>query len=380
MNLNNSIDNYYVTEYLYRKSALNNYPISGTFELTPLCNFSCRMCYIVKTPEEMKKLLRSPLTYDDWIKIAEEAKAKGMLYLMLTGGEPFIYPQFLKLYKELIKMGFIISINTNGSLINDEIIECLKKYPPRRLNITLYGINDDSYSKLCRVKSTFGKVDRAIKALTACGISVKLNCSLTPYNISDLDGIIKYAKDNGLPLDATSYMFPPIRKNCLSVGDNEARFSAEEAAEYRIEIFKKQFSKDYYISFLKDIINGKTEPPGLDDLCEDPIDGKVRCRAGKAAFWITWDGFMTPCGMMPEPKVDLKKFNFESAWEQIVEKTNEIRLSGVCGKCTNRDICHVCAAMAYAETGSMSGIPKYLCNMTKEMQRIALKELKELNC
>ena len=35
-----------VTEYLYRKASAAGVPLSGTFELTPVCNMDCKMCYV----------------------------------------------------------------------------------------------------------------------------------------------------------------------------------------------------------------------------------------------------------------------------------------------------------------------------------------------
>ena len=68
----------------------------------------------------------------------------------LTGGEPFLWPDFWKLYDALIHMGFLVSINTNGSLIDDEAIRKLQELPPTRVNITLYGASDATYERLCR--------------------------------------------------------------------------------------------------------------------------------------------------------------------------------------------------------------------------------------
>lgn len=97
----------------------------------------------------MGKSIKTP---DFWLELARQAKEQGMLYLLLTGGEPFLYPDFWMLYEELVKMGFVISINSNGSLIDEKIIEKLKKYPPARINITLYGASDETYERLCGIK------------------------------------------------------------------------------------------------------------------------------------------------------------------------------------------------------------------------------------
>ena len=53
-------------------------------------------------------------------------------------GEPFLYKDFDKVYNALRNMGIIVTINTNGTLINEEIADMLSENKPRRVNITLY--------------------------------------------------------------------------------------------------------------------------------------------------------------------------------------------------------------------------------------------------
>ena len=100
----------------------NCVPLSGTFELTPFCNFQCVMCYVRLTKEQAEqqgKMLRAA----DWIAIAKQAKEMGMLNLCLTGGEPFIHPDFWEIYSELNKMGFLITLLSNGYLIDEAVGE-----------------------------------------------------------------------------------------------------------------------------------------------------------------------------------------------------------------------------------------------------------------
>lgn len=363
-----------LTEYLHSKASWALVPLSGTFELSPVCNFSCRMCYVRKTAEEVRQSSRKILTLEQWLQIAREAREAGMLYLLLTGGEPFLWPDFWTLYEELIYMGFIISINTNGSLIDDEAIERLKRLPPRKINITLYGASDETYERLCGAKNMFSKVDHAINALCEAGIVVKLNCSLTPHNVCDLEAMTTYAKDRKLILDVASYMFPPIRRDPDMIGIND-RFTPEEAAKYRLEAYRLLTTPEENREYLEKVVKGTIDPPGLDEGCVDPIDGRIRCRAGKATFWVTWDGWLTPCGMMPEPKVDLPQMTFRDAWKEVTHLSAELALSGVCKQCANQDLCHPCAAIAYAETGTSTGIPRYLCEESRNMQIIARQQL-----
>jgi len=363
-----------LTDYLYAKACRLYIPLNGTFELTPTCNFSCRMCYVRKTQAEVKSSPRGILKLDDWRRIAAQARDAGMLDLLLTGGEPLLWPDFWTLYEELVDMGFLVSVNTNGSLIDEQAVARFRKRPPQKVNITLYGASDETYERLCGITGVFAKVDSAIRSLMDAGITVRLNCSLTPDNAKDIDWITDYAKARGTVLTLTTYMFPPVRRDQTKIGVNE-RFSPEEASDYMFRYLRRDRGEERYQGYLKNVLNGYAEPPGLDAECVDPVDGQIRCRAGKASFWVTWDGWMLPCGLMLEPKTDLKEQDFASAWKQLTEKTAAVRLSGVCDKCPNKKICHPCAAIAYAETGSFAGVPTYRCRAVQQMCRIAREEL-----
>ena len=363
-----------LTNYLLTKASGLKIPMSGTFELSPVCNFACRMCYVRKSPREVAEHSRPIPTLERWLELAEQAREEGLLYLLLTGGEPFLWPDFWTLYEKLIGMGFLVTVNSNGSLIDRDAVERLARMRPVRINITLYGASDETYESLCGVRGVFSRVDRAITDLREAGISVKLNCSLTPRNASDLEAMNQYAVQRGLILETNTYMFPPLRRDAALVGQNE-RFTPEQAAYYHLKRYRLQYGEKTYRQFLEKAAAGLAEPLGLDESCVDPADGRIRCRAGKAAFWVTWDGYLTPCGMMPEPRVDLNSASFGEAWRQLTEESGKLALSGVCAQCPDRDLCHSCAAMAMAETGTASGIPRYLCRMAAAVRDMARAEL-----
>lgn len=363
-----------ITDYLMSKASRSKIPMSGTFELSPVCNLSCKMCYVRKTQTEVNAHDRPMRTLEEWLDTAREAREQGMLYLLLTGGEPFLWPDFWTLYDSLADMGFLISINSNGTLIDENAVEHLRAKPPVRINVTLYGASNETYERLCQAKGMFDRVDKNLRRLCAAGIEVKLNGSLTPYNASDLEQMQAYANELGVMFQASAYMFPPIRRDPDMVGQNE-RFTPKEAAYYHMKIYRLRNGEEKYKMFLKNVMQGMADSLGLEEECIDPVDGKIRCRAGKASFWITWDGFITPCGMMPEPKVDLHGKRFFDAWQEVVALSEALKLSGICEKCTNHNMCHACAAIAMSETGTASGIPQYMCHMMDEIKNLAGREI-----
>lgn len=364
-----------LTEYLYSKASASGVPLSGTFELTPLCNMNCKMCYVRLNKETQEKI--GPLALaDEWITLAQKAKEEGMLYLLLTGGEPFSHPQFQKIMTELHRMGLIISINSNATMIDENVIEWLKEVPPVRVNVTLYGASDETYERLCRHPKGFTQADKGIRLLRQAGIAVRINCSITPHNVQDLPQIVEYARKNNLQIQPAAYMFPPMRKDMSLVGTND-RLMPEEAAYYTAYAEYLIYGKE---RFLEKSENTPTLTE-LDDDCREVGDG-VRCRAGKCSFWITWDGKMLPCGMFPAgASLNVFKEDFIRAWECVKEETEKILLPAKCAGCSKKDICKACAAMVYTESGCFDQVPQYRCSMVKAFisQRKRIEEMLKEN-
>ena len=339
---------------MFRDAAEKGIPLGGTFELTPLCNMNCRMCYIRMSREEMDKCGRMK-TADEWLALANQAKDRGLLFLLLTGGEPFLYPEFWELYGELKKMGIIVSINSNATMLSDDIIERLIKNPPYRLNITLYGGSDETYKRLCRFENGYTKATEAIRKLKKAGVYVKINGSITPDNCADIGECFSFAKEVQCPAQIGSYMFPPMRREDKQSG----RFNAEDAGLYQAIIDKTRYNIQELEQVRKQIIYCNEHGSKLD------IPPKFRCRAGRSSFWINWKGEMMACGMME----NLIEYPFEKGFDECWKKINsaiieQTALTG-CSDCPDRDICKVCPAIAFAETGSCNRKPEYLCTMLR---------------
>lgn len=352
---------------LHAKAARQGIPLSGAFELSPACNLECRMCYVRQSPADMAGHARPAMTADRWLRLAEAACRAGMLSLLLTGGEPFLWPDFWTLYTRLSALGLLISINTNGTLLDEARVARLTQQPPTRLNLTLYGASDATYAALCGRSGMFSRVDRAIRLLQEAGIPVKLNCPVTPYNVGELTRLHAYAAERGLVLEFDSYLFPPTRRGPGPDGSG-FRLSPEEAANSRLLCYRLQHSPAQYEALCRALAHRSAAARSSGGEGDRP-----RCRAGDTSFWVTWDGWLTPCGMMPAPRAELTGRPFQAAWQELREHTAALRLSAVCAACGNRPLCHVCAARALAETGHAGGVPQYLCEMVRAMREEAAR-------
>ena len=354
-----------LTNYLHTKAARNGMPLNGIFELTPCCNMACKMCYVRKTKAEQEAI--APLrTAEEWLKLGEQAKNEGMLYLLLTGGEPFVRPDFREILSGLHKMGLIISINTNGTMIDEETVEWLKETPPARFNITLYGASNVTYERLCGNPNGFSQTVKAIRLLKKAGFLVKLNCSVTPDNVEDLEDVFAFAKEEGLVVQATSYMFPPIRRDHSMVGVNE-RFTPAEAAYQTAKIAAFTGGEERFLERMRNNAPLELKADIEEDCPEISVGEGIRCRAGKCSFWVTWEGKMLPCGMFPsEPAINVFDVGFENAWDKVHEEAVAIRLPAKCATCELRDQCKACAAMVVTETGGFCEVPEYRCQMSQQ--------------
>lgn len=340
-----------MVKYLHDKGAREGIPVSGTFELTQRCNFNCEMCYVHDC-----KLKNDPLSAEDWLNLAQQAKDAGTVFLLLTGGEPLLRDDFEQIYRALAKMGFLISINTNGSLL-DKYTTLFDELPPTRINVSLYGADNSAYKKLCG-NEAFDKVIASVKQMKELGISMRFNTIFTPQNISEFKKIADISKELSIPLKPVTYTYPSVR---IGGENKDSRFSPEEAAEHIFAIDKYRFDEDFFIERTKKLLL----------LPEGPSENKVRCRAGRASFWVTADGTMLPCGMMPEPATKPLEIGFKKAWQDTISATDAIRLPTECLGCKYAGICNVCAAMCKAETGDFGKTPHYICRMTKRLFTLA---------
>ena len=119
-------------------------PVNGTFELTSRCNLGCKMCYI-RTRAGDRAMKASELTADQWLDLARQGVDAGMLFLLLTGGEVFLRPDFFEIYEPLTDMGLLITLFTNATLITERTADKLARRPPNRTEVTLYGATRETY-------------------------------------------------------------------------------------------------------------------------------------------------------------------------------------------------------------------------------------------
>lgn len=352
---------------LAQEASASRTPVWGQFELTPICNLKCRMCYVHK-PEEDRRVSGKLLPASFWLDVARQAVDAGMLVLSLTGGETLIYPYLDQLMEGLSNLGLLISFNTNGTLVNEKRADWFRRFPPAKINITLYGASDETYGKLTGMADGFTRVSRGVELLQQAGLNVYLNAVLVPENIRELPRMHRWAAEHGLVLHSSAYIFPA--RGCAGCSAQTHRLSPQLAAEAAcfdklITLGKNGFRQSAAnTAFL------------LDRMAQaeswDPE--KLECRAGVCSFAVTWDGSLQPCALFDAIRIPLTEVSFAQGWHRLVELVAAVPVPAQCTDCRKKEICPVCKAAVYQETAGHTQAPEYLCQYTGHMANILRRE------
>ena len=342
-------------------------PINGSIELTPICNMNCDMCYVRLSPADVARQGRLR-TAEEWLEIATQMRNAGTLFLLLTGGEPLTYPDFKRLYLGIQKLGMMLTINTNGTLIDEKWADFFAESKPRRINITLYGPDADTYEKLCHYRDGFDKTINAIRLLRERDIPVRVNISVTQQNAPHIPRMMQIAQDLDAAIQVDTYMLPAVRERSLPF-DQQSRLGPEHAAFIRIHALKKQMTPDLYVQFAMESVRSAHQ------LQPEKGPNTMRCLAGSCSFAINWQGMMRPCVLLSQPSASVLSMGFNAAWQHIRAELDKVILSSKCSSCRLRLLCQTCAASALLETGRYDGTPEYMCRYTAHCFRLLMQDV-----
>lgn len=368
-------------------------PLTANFELTPLCNLHCDMCFVRLTRQQVDE--RGGLhDANSWLDIARQLQQMGTLFILLTGGEPMLHPEFQRIYTTLRSMGFIITLNTNGTMITEEMCRDTFREKPRRVNVTLYGSSADTYGRLCHNREGYERTVSALRLLRKYDIDTKLNLSMVRENSDDYDDIMALAHELDIPVVSNSYMFPVQRTLCgRATHVVESRLPAQEAARLENLYLRYKQGAEYTDHSKQAVFKALNGTPSAEGTT-------LSCRAGRSSMWVTWQHHITPCAMMDTPCIDLSTgatqhldttaFNRKSgeaeasaqpesttlppgdlkaAWEWIIATCQQFPAIEECKGCRLHHICQVCYAAALHELKECGSV-NYLCDMAHEELRL----------
>lgn len=348
---------HYIDRFLGQKARAQGVPLFIKFELTPLCNLDCRMCYVHLTKEQMKS--RKLLPLETWKAFADEAARLGTKQVELTGGECLTYPWFDELYLYLHSIGLEVSVYTNGVLLNAERVGFFKKHPPKSIQVTLYGCDEETYENVTGHR-LFSRVTENIKYVVKN--ELPLTIAVTPNNfmLGRGEEIVKTAHSFGVPVSVNFALLNP-------------REETERAGE-EIDVSVEEYAKMLTVNAE---LNGFQPMPvdemSLPDVGED--EGKkeygIRCGAGRDGFSIDWKGAMHPCNSLYTISNYPLDVGIEKAWKEINSIAKSFPRAVECIDCAYQSSCQPCLALQLqgAEVGHANPV---LCKRARLMTKIGL--------
>ena len=305
-------------------------PLKGTFEITPLCNLDCRMCYVHLNAEQLRgqKLLPA----EKWEQIMSEAIDAGMMYACLTGGECLTSPDFDRLYLFLHSRGVQVSILTNAVLLDEKRVEFFVKHPPSAIQFTLYGMDEETYERVTG-RREFGRVMENIRRADAAGLPLVMSITPNEYLGADDEKLVRFAAETGVPFHINSSLMTP----------------REETG--RADGFRDLTVDDYMRLFRLEIsLKGELPPPECaEELPETGGENTetpkgLRCGGGRSGFNVTWDGEVIPCNRLRDISAKPLEVGFAGAWREVNRRVNEYLLPCECETCPYKAAAKPCAA------------------------------------
>jgi radical SAM protein with 4Fe4S-binding SPASM domain len=345
---------------LWDKLSAKRAPLSFDMEITARCNMNCAHCYI-NLPANDKKAKSKELAKEEILNISSEAAKMGTVWCLITGGEPLLRADFPEIYMGLKRLGLLVSVFTNATLINEEHIKLFKKYPPRDIEITVYGVTKKTFETVTRVSGSFEKFMKGLNALMETGISIRLKAMALQANFHEQQAIADFCRAR----TKDYYRFDPQLH--LRFDGNQKR--NEEIRTQRLtpeQIVKLENNDNRRITAMKKncdtLINEDFTHYGCDHL--------FHCGAGNGSFAVSYDGHFRLCSSLwaDGTTYDLRKGTLTEAWKNFVPRIRALRSERkefleTCRKCELMNLCLWCPAHAHLETGMLDGTTPYFCEV-----------------
>lgn len=332
---------------ILRLAAIERQPAHGAFELTDRCNLSCRMCYI-RHADGDRGTTAQELSAAAWLELARQAVDNGMVFLLLTGGEVFLRRDFFDIYEPLTRMGLVLALFTNGTLITEEIAERLANAPPNCTEVTLYGATSKTYEAVTGISGSFVKCCTGIEALVSRGVPLGLKTTVTRHNVHELEAMRHMAHNWGVPFSAGWLL--SRRPDGASSEVEAHRLSAAACVE--LEATDRASATEWTEAALRQTTHGSHQ--------------NFHCSAGRAAFVINPAGRMNVCLVLPQPAARPLDYGFSEAWNKVQSYVDSAPpAASECRSCELVTYCGRCPAWSMMETGTLTEPVPYLCEIAR---------------
>lgn len=176
-------------------------PFTILIDPTSRCNLNCEGCWAGKYEKH------NSLSFEDVDRLITEGKELGMYFIVMSGGEPFLWPHLFELCEKHNDVAFMIY--TNGTLIDKEVAKKMRKVKNMSPAISLEGKKENTDSR--RGEGTYDKIMKAMDNLREEGVPFGFSLTVTRQNCEEVfsDDFMDTMIDKGV-LYGWSFHYIPI--------------------------------------------------------------------------------------------------------------------------------------------------------------------------
>ena len=349
-------------------------PFSFDLELTARCNNDCRHCYI-NLPAGDRVAQQKELTRGEITDIAGQAVALGALWCLITGGEPLLRSDFADIYVDLKRKGLLLSVFTNACPVTEEHVALFRRYPPRDIEVSVYGVTTETYEAVTRRPGSYAAFRRGLDLLLDGGVPVRLKAMALGSNVHELPEIAAFCRAHTRdyfrfdPLLHLRYDGDPLRN---------AEIHAERLSPAAIAAIEQADPErsDSLAKNCADLILPDDEHAGCDHL--------VHCGAGLSSFSVGYDGTFRLCSDLVAAGCvyDLRTGSLTDAWYTWVPQVRALRSDSQafregCRSCGLVNLCLWCPAHGHMESGRLDGRSDYFCAVAEARAAAIQQRLSE---
>jgi radical SAM protein with 4Fe4S-binding SPASM domain len=336
---------------LHQRQSGHRAPMQVSIEVTRRCPLECQHCYN-NLPMGDQEARRREMTTEEHFKMLDELVEMGTFWLIYTGGEIFARKDFLEIYSCAKKKGFLITLFTNGTLINEKIADYLVEWPPFAIEITLYGRTRETYEALTAIPGSYDRCLRGIRLLRERGLPVKLKTVATTINKHEVSAMRQFAEEElGVEFKMDGQINPRI--DC-SQSPLAVRLSPEDVVA--LDMHAPKGVSEYRRLSKYELEN----PPNLAK-----NDTVYFCGGGLNSFAINAYGEMGICVISQQETFDIRRDGLEPAWEHSLRELRARKRTRVtkCIQCRIQSLCGMCPANGEMENGDRESPVEFLCNV-----------------
>jgi radical SAM protein with 4Fe4S-binding SPASM domain len=336
---------------LHQRQSGQRSPMQVSIEVTRRCPLECQHCYN-NLPMGDQDARSREMTTEEHFRMLDELVEMGCFWLLYTGGEIFARKDFLEIYTYAKKKGFLITLFTNGTLINEKIADYLVEWPPFAIEITLYGRTRETYEALTMIPGSYDRCLRGIKLLRERGLPLKLKTVATSINKHEVLAMRQFAEEElGVEFKFDGLINPRI--DC-SQSPLAVRLEPEEVVALDMQAPKGEI--EYRALIERDFAS----PPALAS-----HDTVYSCGGGVNSFAINALGEMGICVISQQETFDVRTSGLRHAWEHSLYETRTRKRSRItkCVECRIQSLCSMCPANGEMENGDRESPVDFLCHV-----------------